>query len=211
MIYWKFRGGNCPVVPMGGGTFFKVRGHKCTSKKLYKIFVVWIGNCDVTSIEMLRHYLHTIWRSKLHHFRQNYTTMKTNRWNSNRLLQGRPRSTASLVLITRFIVTECNRSTFGSLKFPFNFILAGIIGALWPGPAQDPFSTPPHSLWRYTIDRRRTFLQNFPPTPLGRRKQIHSLCTSKHYRLDLGKVHSSTTPPKKTLLRTVYFFIKLIY
>jgi len=45
---------------MGGGTFFKVGGHKCTSKKLYKIFAVGIGKCDVTSIEMLRHYLYTI-------------------------------------------------------------------------------------------------------------------------------------------------------
>jgi len=24
-------------------------------KKLYKIFAVWIGNCDVTSIEIWRH------------------------------------------------------------------------------------------------------------------------------------------------------------
>ena len=35
---------------------------------------------------------YTIWRSKLHYFRQKYTTMKTCRWttwNSNRLLQGR--------------------------------------------------------------------------------------------------------------------------
>ena len=49
---------------MGGVTFFKVGGgHKCTSKNLQTICVVWIGNCDVTSIEIWRHYLCTIWRS----------------------------------------------------------------------------------------------------------------------------------------------------
>ena len=44
--------------------FSKWGGHKCTSKKLYNIFAVWIGNCDVTSTEIWRHYLYTIWRSK---------------------------------------------------------------------------------------------------------------------------------------------------
>jgi len=44
---------------MGGGTFFKVlRVHV---EKLYKVFVVWIGNYDVTSNEVLRHYLYTMW------------------------------------------------------------------------------------------------------------------------------------------------------
>jgi len=37
------------------------------SKKLYKFFVVWIGNCDVTNNEIWRHYLYTLWRSKLHY------------------------------------------------------------------------------------------------------------------------------------------------
>jgi len=63
------------------------------------MFVVRFGNCDVTSIEILRHYLYTIWRSKLHYFRQNYTTKKTYRWTtwkSNRLFQGWARSSASL-------------------------------------------------------------------------------------------------------------------
>jgi len=40
---------------MGGGTIiFKVGEHKCTSKKLEK-FVIWIGNCVVTSSEIWRH------------------------------------------------------------------------------------------------------------------------------------------------------------
>jgi len=41
-------------------------------------------------------------------FWQNYTTMKTYRWtnwNSNRLLQRRPRSSASLGLTIQFILT----------------------------------------------------------------------------------------------------------
>jgi len=60
---------------MGGGTFFKVGGHKRTLKKIIANFLVWIGNCDVTSIEIWRHYIRTTWRSKLHYFRQNYTTV----------------------------------------------------------------------------------------------------------------------------------------
>jgi len=78
-------------------------------KNLQIIFVIWIGNCDVTSIKIWRHYLYTIWRFKLHYFGQNYTTMKMfqwTTWNSNSLLQGRPRSLASLGLIIRLILTE---------------------------------------------------------------------------------------------------------
>jgi len=45
---------------MGDGTFFKVGGHKCTLKKIIVNLVVWIGNCDVTSIEIWRHYIYTI-------------------------------------------------------------------------------------------------------------------------------------------------------
>jgi len=60
---------------MGGGNFFKVRGAQVHGKNLYKIFVVWIGSCDVTSIEIWRHYLYIIWRFKLRHFTQNYTTV----------------------------------------------------------------------------------------------------------------------------------------
>ena len=74
---------------MGGGTFFKV-GAQVHVKKHIKMFVVWIGNYDVTWIEIWRHYLYTIWRSKLLQFRQNETTMKMYRWttwNSNRMLQ----------------------------------------------------------------------------------------------------------------------------
>ena len=55
---------------------------------------------------MWRHYIYTIWRSELQYFRQNYTTMKTYRWttwNSNRLLQGRPRPSASLRCIIRLL------------------------------------------------------------------------------------------------------------
>jgi len=48
-----------------------------------------------------------------------------------RLLHGWSRSTASLGLIIRFILTEYNRSTLASLKFPSAFILADIIIALW--------------------------------------------------------------------------------
>ena len=50
---------NIVAAIMGDGTFFKVEGQKCTSKNIYKIFAVWIGNCDVTNIEIWRHYLYT--------------------------------------------------------------------------------------------------------------------------------------------------------
>ena len=82
------------VEGMGGGTFFKVGGGTSARwKEIIANFVVWIGNCDVTSIEIWHYCLYTIWRSKLHYFRQNYTTIKTYRWttwNSNRHLQGDP-------------------------------------------------------------------------------------------------------------------------
>jgi len=45
---------------IGGGTFFKVGGAQAHVKKLQKNFVVWIGNCDVTNIEIWHHYLYTI-------------------------------------------------------------------------------------------------------------------------------------------------------
>jgi len=35
---------------MGGGTFLKCGGNKLKSKTLQKMFVVWISNCDITSI-----------------------------------------------------------------------------------------------------------------------------------------------------------------
>jgi len=54
---------------MDGGTFFKVGGHKRTSKKLYKILAVWISNCDVTSIDVWRHYIYTPFEGL------NYTTL----------------------------------------------------------------------------------------------------------------------------------------
>jgi len=38
---------------MDGGTF-QSGGHKCTSKKL-ELFVIWIGNCDITSTEIWCH------------------------------------------------------------------------------------------------------------------------------------------------------------
>jgi len=50
---------------------FSKWGGQVHVKKLYNTFVVWIGKCDVTSIEILCHYLYTICRSKLHYFRQN--------------------------------------------------------------------------------------------------------------------------------------------
>jgi len=89
--------------------FSKWGGTSARWKEIITKFVVWIGNCDVTSVEIWRHYIYTIWSSKLHYFRQTYTTMKTYRWttwNSNRLLQRRPRSSASLGLIIRFILTD---------------------------------------------------------------------------------------------------------
>jgi len=39
---------------MGGGTFSKVGGTSARRKTIEN-FVVWIGNCDVTSIEIWRH------------------------------------------------------------------------------------------------------------------------------------------------------------
>jgi len=36
---------------------FQSGGHKYTSKQLQENFAVWIGNCDVTSTEIWRHYL----------------------------------------------------------------------------------------------------------------------------------------------------------
>ena len=39
-------------------------------QKNYRRFVVWIGNCDVTGIEIWGYYPYTIWRSKLYYFRQ---------------------------------------------------------------------------------------------------------------------------------------------
>ena len=100
--------GNC-VYRHGWRNLFQSGGHKCTIKKIIANFVVWIGNCDVTSIEIWRHSIYTIRRSKLHYFRQNYTTVKKYRWttwNWNGLLQGRPRSSASLGLIIRFILNK---------------------------------------------------------------------------------------------------------
>jgi len=37
---------------MGSGIFFKVGGHKCTSKNYRKFLLFEIGNCDVTCIEI---------------------------------------------------------------------------------------------------------------------------------------------------------------
>ena len=91
--------------------------------------MVWIGNCDVTSIGISRHYVYTIWRSKLPCFRQNYITIKTYRWttwNANRLLQGDPgqqRHSGS-----SYNLDWLNKTV--RMKFPFAFILAGIIVAL---------------------------------------------------------------------------------
>ena len=39
---------------MGGGTFFKVGGTSASQKPIEN-FVAWIGNCDVTSIDIWRH------------------------------------------------------------------------------------------------------------------------------------------------------------
>ena len=54
----------------GWRNLFQSGGAQVHIKKLRKMCVVWIGNCDVTSIEILRRCLYNIWRSKLHYFRQ---------------------------------------------------------------------------------------------------------------------------------------------
>ena len=98
----------CFIVPMGGGTFFKVGGMQVHVKK-YRTFCdlnwpLWRHKCW-----HMTHYLWTIWRANFHYFRQNYSTMKTYRWatwNSNKLLQGRPRSAASPRLIIQSILSE---------------------------------------------------------------------------------------------------------
>ena len=87
---------------IGGGTFFKVRGHKCTLKNYRKC--LWLELATVTS-QALNDYVITCTPYE----GLNYTTMKTYRWttwNSNRLLQRRPNSSASLWLIMRFILTN---------------------------------------------------------------------------------------------------------
>jgi len=97
------------TLPWVAEPFSKWVGTSARWKEIIANVVVWIGNCDVTSIEIWRHYIYTMWTSKLHYFRQNYTTTKTYRWtnwNWNRLLQGRPRSSASFGLIIRFILTD---------------------------------------------------------------------------------------------------------
>jgi len=86
---------------MGGGTFFKMGGHKFTSKNYRKI--LWLELATVTSQALKYGVIACTPYEGLNYiiFRQNYTTMKTYRritWNSNRLLQWRPRSTASLRL-----------------------------------------------------------------------------------------------------------------
>jgi len=86
---------------MRGGTFLKVRGHKCTSKnswfewaamasqsrrftsyQRHYLYTISRSKCHLYTISRSkwRHYLYTIWRSKFHYFRQNYTTVKTYRW-----------------------------------------------------------------------------------------------------------------------------------
>jgi len=80
---------------MGGGTFFKMVGTSARQKKHRKF--LWFELVSVTS-QALEYDISTY----------NYTTVKTYRlttWNSNELLQGRPRLTASLGLIIRFILT----------------------------------------------------------------------------------------------------------
>ena len=89
--------------------FSKWGGTSARWKEIVAKFFDLFRNCDVTSIEIWRHYLYTIQSAKMHYFRQNYATMTTYRWttwNSNRLLQGRPRSSASLGRIIRFILTD---------------------------------------------------------------------------------------------------------
>jgi len=63
---------------------------------------------------------------ELRYFRKNYNTMKTYRWttwNSNRLLQGRPRSSASLGLIIRFILTDWTKTVQRLRHWKFQLLL----------------------------------------------------------------------------------------
>ena len=79
----------------GWRNHFLSGGQKCTSKRLP--YSQRFQLATVTS-QALKYDIYAIWRYKLHYFRQNYLTMQTYRWttwNSNRLLQGQPRSSAS--------------------------------------------------------------------------------------------------------------------
>ena len=87
---FTFVQGAVPDVPigMGGGTFFTVGGYKCTSKN-YRTFL-WFELASVTSQASKYDVItYALYEGLNYYFRQNYTTMKTHRWNtwnSNRLL-----------------------------------------------------------------------------------------------------------------------------
>ena len=94
-------------------------------KKLLHIFLFWLRNCDITCIEIWRLFLYTIWRSKFHYFRQNYTTVTTYRWttsNSNRLLHGRTRQVICVTRANHTIHFEWLNKTVRSLRH-WNFHL----------------------------------------------------------------------------------------
>jgi len=132
----------------GWRDLFQIGGAQVHVKKLQKILVVWIGHCDVTSIGIWRHYIHTIWRSKLHYFRQNNTTMITYRWTtwtSNRLLQGRPRSSASLAgLWSRYSNFRLQRQLLASNFFGS---VSNILRFLAQAPEQ--LGPKPEETWYY--------------------------------------------------------------
>jgi len=91
----------------GWQNLFQSGGHKCTSKNYRKLLRFELATVTLQALKYDVITYTPIWRSKLHYFRQNYTTMETYRWttwNTNKLLQGRPRSSASLGLIIRFIL-----------------------------------------------------------------------------------------------------------
>jgi len=68
---------------------------------------------------------YTIWRSKLHYFRQNYTTVETylwTTWNSNRLLQGRLQVNSIFRALHAFY-TDWNATVRGLRYWNFHLLL----------------------------------------------------------------------------------------
>jgi len=63
---------------MGGGTFFKVGRHKCTSKsyKKYLRFELTTVASKVLKYDVITYTQYEGPKSKLHYFRQNYTPLR---------------------------------------------------------------------------------------------------------------------------------------
>jgi len=154
--FWKMRQSNgCSTlaprsnVTHGWRNLFQSGRHKWTSKTSRKCFVVWIGDYDVTIIEIWRHYLYTIWKFKLHAFRWNYTTMKTYRWttwNEKDCYRGDPgqqhHSDSSYVLFWLNKTVRCLRHwNFNLLSFLLSLLLlCGVSCATINRSSHDKFS-----------------------------------------------------------------------